>query len=267
MLQGLVDDFPDIPDYRDDLGVVYGNLAAVLRQQGATEAAEKAATSAVEILQPLVDKHPKVLQYRLHLASYQNNLANVLKQSSQVKSAIEWYEKCVAINESIVADHPGVPEYADILARHLCNLADALWRDGQTDKCISTLQNATDVLQRLVERKPESGNYARTLAKVWWTLGDLFTELAGNSDAEAAYSRSLTVLDDACQHLPNNSTLQIHAVQRRGNSPSIAVQALWTTAGRKIAKRIAKRYPPSRELAGRLAERRKTPSRPRCADV
>ena len=66
--QKLADDFPKVPDYRNDVASHHTNTADVLRRLGRTAVARDGYERAIAIRERLVQENPEVKLYRSHLA-------------------------------------------------------------------------------------------------------------------------------------------------------------------------------------------------------
>jgi serine/threonine-protein kinase len=121
--QQLVIDFPDVPDYRNELSGTLNNLGLLYHKSLKPELAMESHQAARKEREWLFARYPRAVQFRIDLAGTYNNIARVRRDfgdEAGAKEAIEWYQQVPPI-----LGIAGVREYAD--ARQVLSLTHEGW--------------------------------------------------------------------------------------------------------------------------------------------
>src|SRR5262249_56997675 len=93
----LVSDFPQVPDYREELGVCYGNLGVLFWDQDDWDTAAKYYCKARDLHNKLAADYPTVTRYRDNAACGQWNWAGVLIYRGELNQARHALEASLGI--------------------------------------------------------------------------------------------------------------------------------------------------------------------------
>ncbi len=161
ILENLVSDSPNLPDYRFLLALCLRPPTAVMSRQ---EAANR--QRAIRILEELKDSHPDVLDYRYELAAtyawihvgffpWQQSRPEPHAKSSLAMALVElrW----------LMGHNPSIPQYTCSTALILAKLAETCNHQGQPDEAASFLRQALATQEDAIERFPELPPYHRVL--------------------------------------------------------------------------------------------------------
>jgi tetratricopeptide (TPR) repeat protein len=158
LLEGLIDEYPSIPEYRHLLAQCYRDRhppAFIFSRQTALDANNKA----IEILEALVRDFPQVADYRYALSqTYADppppDRSFLLSQDSSAL-AEKRFRMALEISEELVAEHPNVPEFVASQAEILLKLEFVLRWAGQTEDADGLLRRALDLQSSLARRFPK----------------------------------------------------------------------------------------------------------------
>ncbi|UCG17077.1 MAG: serine/threonine protein kinase, partial [Phycisphaerales bacterium] len=117
LLEELVVEFPDEPDYCRDLASACSGIALLLAEAGQFEEAEAPHWQAVDLLEQLTVDFRDVPMYREQLALARAGSAPFLVKVGDSDQAKEQAAQAIAIQEGLVADHPGQRRYRKQLAQ------------------------------------------------------------------------------------------------------------------------------------------------------
>jgi serine/threonine-protein kinase len=115
----LVDDNPDVTQYRHLLAQSRSNLGIVLRDTGRQAEAEAQYREAMALFQKLADDNPAVTDFRRGMSYALNNLAAVVSSLGRAAEARNDYDRAIALKERLVREQPTNPEYRMALAESL----------------------------------------------------------------------------------------------------------------------------------------------------
>jgi tetratricopeptide (TPR) repeat protein len=152
----LVEQFPIVPAYRQELARSHNNLGILLH--GRPGEAEKEHRLALALKEKLAEQFPAAPEYRQDAAMSHNNLGALLSGlSGRREEAEKECRSALAILEKLVEQFPTVPAYAVELGAGYLNFGELLRRQGQPeaavpwfDKAIARLQAVLAKEQRLV---------------------------------------------------------------------------------------------------------------------
>jgi serine/threonine protein kinase len=110
LLQGLVRDFPGVPDYRNDLGMCLANQAMLMRSLRRYDEALAFFTQALKVQRELVREFPETADYRQRLARSLLSLGNYHRDLRRYGEAEGAYREAIAIYQALLAENRS-PEY------------------------------------------------------------------------------------------------------------------------------------------------------------
>lgn len=110
LLQGLVKDFPSVPDYRNDLGACFANQAMLMRSLRRFDQALAFFGQALKVQRDLVREFPEVADYRQRLARSQLSLGNCYRDLRRDVEAGTAYREAISLYDGLLAEMRS-PEY------------------------------------------------------------------------------------------------------------------------------------------------------------
>src|SRR5205823_501738 len=124
----LAAEFPNRPEFRQELAEGHNNVGILLRGKGLLKDAEAAYAEARAIQKQLVAEFPNRPEFRQVLADGHNNLGELLANTGRLKEAEAAYAEALAIYKQLAADSPKAPGYRNGTAVTLFYLAKAARR-------------------------------------------------------------------------------------------------------------------------------------------
>src|SRR5262249_49192595 len=146
-------EFPDEPQYQDDLARTHAQRARLLRKRQEHAAARSAYEKAVEIQDALVNDFPARPEYRQRAVRYRFGLANALEEAGQNPQARAAYAETLRRQEKLVAERPQWPPDQNYLGHVADSLAALVAGDDPAEA------------QRLLERSLAARREAWRLAQ------------------------------------------------------------------------------------------------------
>jgi serine/threonine-protein kinase len=183
----LVDDFPAVPRYRQQLALSHNILALLLNDTGHALEAEAAHRDALEIRKRLVEDFPAVPQHWQDLAASHNNLGNLLKDTGRAKEAEAAYSNALELRKRLATDVSAKPQHQQELALSHNNLGVLLEETGRPTEAEAAYRNALDIQKRLAADSSAPPSYRQELAVTYANLGNLLSDTGRPKEAEAAY--------------------------------------------------------------------------------
>lgn len=151
LLESLVEEFPDVADYRFGLGQTYlhlGRRAMRSEQEEERELGQRHLRFAREIVSELVAEHPQVTDYRTTLAYTYHLLARDLVRRGRVEDAEMNFRRASDVYDLLIERHPEAHGY--VFGKCWCHIGLAtLLRDRQAWE---EAQQLLDASARAVER-------------------------------------------------------------------------------------------------------------------
>jgi serine/threonine-protein kinase len=135
--QKLVADFPNMPDYRQELALTYNNLGNLLKDIGRTtgpDSAESAYRAALSLREKLASAYPKITDYGIALGGTYGNLGYLMNDAGQPLAALPWFDLAQSRLEPILTDNPGLVLVKRFLRNthwHRAQALDKLQRHSQ----------------------------------------------------------------------------------------------------------------------------------------
>jgi len=200
--QKLVDDFPAVPEYRQELAASHYNLGLLLADQNQPEQAAQQHRKVLAIQQKLADEFPAVPVYRQELASSHNNLGVLLAGQNQKEQAAEQYRKALAIRHKLADDFPAVHAYRHDLAHSHNSLGVLLADQNQVDKAAEQYRRALAIQQKLANDFPSMTAYHVGLGGSCYNFGNLLRSGGRPADGVPWYDKAIRTLTRVDQQDP-----------------------------------------------------------------
>jgi tetratricopeptide (TPR) repeat protein len=127
----LVDAFPAMPHYQQELARSRSNLGSQLREMDLPDAARKEYESARDLRKKLADTFPDVPQYQAELARTHNNLGELLRRQGQKEAARREFGTARDLLQKLVTTFPAQPDYKVDLGISLRDFGVLVRDDGQ----------------------------------------------------------------------------------------------------------------------------------------
>jgi tetratricopeptide (TPR) repeat protein len=196
LLQKLIDEFPDQPEYQRELASLLNNLAPVYALTDRRPKALETFQRSADVMRNLVEKYPTRPDYRRLLGSTQSNLGNLLTRMKRREEAEVAYRAAQASYERLVADSPQVAENRNALAGVFAGLA-LLKSVGKDDKAARTLIDQALVHDRAaVQAEPKNPAYRQAYRTHQGILTEILIGLDDHIGAAAAAEELIAIAHD-----------------------------------------------------------------------
>jgi len=133
LLDKLVSQHPNIPEYLTAQAHVYHKLGSFYRQADRFTDAEQSLRKAISIQSSLTEQFPDAPYYRVWLGTLQIALGDVLTRSNHLQEACSILEETIAMLTRLLTDQPEMTFVHGQLARTYSNLAISLRQSGQRE--------------------------------------------------------------------------------------------------------------------------------------
>jgi tetratricopeptide (TPR) repeat protein len=200
LLERLVADHPQVPDYRHLLARCYREVRPPRQNRplSASEyvAAVAAMNKATQILQKLAQEYPDVPDYRQDLCETYAMLDEQRMFSPQdggleaAKRLRGMMEKGLAISEALVAEHPNVPDYA-LTQIYIRLRLGGLLQQSDPATAQAHLEKALELQTALTRRFPQTASYNIWMAIVQESLGVLLQQRGKLAEARKMQEASI----------------------------------------------------------------------------
>jgi serine/threonine protein kinase/tetratricopeptide (TPR) repeat protein len=161
LLESLVREHPNVPDYRYELSELLmftrsttlheDELTGGTRGRGGKQELERAVSMARE----LTDSHPSIPRYRALLARGLTRLADQ-QCDKHLGQADQLFDESIELSRSLVRSFPDTPAYRVFLAQALSEQAATLHRLGHVESADRTLNEAIDEQSHYVHLRPDN---------------------------------------------------------------------------------------------------------------
>jgi tetratricopeptide (TPR) repeat protein len=165
ILEKLVKEFPDNPNFRKDLALVNANLGATLHKAGKLKEAEPHVRESLALYQKLVDEFPGIPDYLFELARTFGNLGLLLAATQRDGEAVKAHRQAITRYEKVTAAVPERVDYRDMMLGNYFSLCQLLDR-------IEQYQEAEKLLREALNLHPGTPNLENQLAWLLANCGD-----------------------------------------------------------------------------------------------
>jgi tetratricopeptide (TPR) repeat protein/tRNA A-37 threonylcarbamoyl transferase component Bud32 len=201
--QQLAAEFPNRPEFRQDLAISHNNLGVLLRDTGRLKEAEAAHRDALAIRKQLAAEFPNRPDYRHELATSHANLGILLYQTGRLAEAEAALRYAVAMFKQLAAEFPNRPEFRQDLARNHNNLGNLLSAIGRPKEAEEAYREALAIRKQLAAEFPNRPDYRHELARNHNNLGNLLSAIGRPKEAEEAYREALAIRKQLAAEFPN----------------------------------------------------------------
>jgi serine/threonine protein kinase len=219
LLQKLVLDYPDEPDYRDELAKSLNRQGNLLQAASRLQEAKMAYRQALTHYAKLVRGHPGGPGYRYGLAGSSNNLGLVLDVLGQLEDADKAYRQALALFQKLAADDADAASYRHSLAGCLNNWGNLLRDSGRPQEAEQAYYRA-QVLWKDLADKSNHPAYRQALAANYNNLGFVLAAMRRPQDSEKAYQEAVKLRGQLVKDFP---LVVVHQQERAASHYSLGV--------------------------------------------
>lgn len=190
ILQQLLTENPNDPDWQVAFASSYNRIGLALRDLGRTEEALAAYRTTIGLLKALLVTNPGATPAERDLALVYSRIGYLMDDQGKFGDALESFNESLAIHKTLVAQNPDNNEYKADLAGGFRAVGLQLLRNGKLDEALSTFREALAIAKALSEKEPTSTIRKSALANIQRNTGDVFKERGNFDDALAAYQEA-----------------------------------------------------------------------------
>jgi eukaryotic-like serine/threonine-protein kinase len=204
ILEQLVRDFPQVPDYRFDLCQSYAMIGMGPHGLPAKDvpAAETRLRKALTLSEALTAEYPQAAEYLSSQAQIHHRLGAILQQMGHRDQAEQAERAALACQQKLVAQAPDVVSFRIWLSAYRTSLVDMLLQVGKTDEAKDQGQQAIDMLGDLLAAHPEMWYLHGPLMDAYETLAGILRQMGQNEPATAATAQARQHRRLLEEHLP-----------------------------------------------------------------
>lgn len=167
ILLGLVGEFPNRTDFKNQLADTYNDLGIVFGNASRTEESETAFERAAATWKSTLDLDPNAVEIQHLYGGVLNNLALIHARRRSFDRAIEMFQLALDFQSKAVAARPDNIQYQKYLRNHYLELGRVFGRLKRAD-ALEHLNRAAELSRAIFEKQPSDQNrieYAEILAQ------------------------------------------------------------------------------------------------------
>jgi tetratricopeptide (TPR) repeat protein len=205
LLEKLVAEFPDVPDYRACLALGVRRIAGSLRHLGRSQDAEKAERESLAMWEKLLAEFPGFPAYRKQLAETHVQIGDLLKETGRPQEAEKALRQAVEIQEKLAAEFPGnEADSRTDLCESLGLLAGLLKDTGRRQKAENAYRQAVELSEKLVRDIPSVAWHRQMLSGHYRELASWLKGVGRHQVAEAVSRQAMDFYSKLYADFPNN---------------------------------------------------------------
>jgi tetratricopeptide (TPR) repeat protein len=202
-LETLVDEFPEVADYRKQLAESYIYMSRSHFSLGEGEEAEQACRRAIDLSEKLLTEFGEDPAYRDVLAHSHRVLGAVLEKAGRFDEAEQAYSSAFDVFEVLVREFPNEPEYKSALAGSHTDLGWLLENKGELEEAERAYRSGLALREELAREFPNVSGYRANLATSHDFLGGVLEEKGELEEAEQACRTALDMKEELVREFPN----------------------------------------------------------------
>jgi len=192
-IEALVDEFPQVPDYRCELSETLATISLEILGPGGGPnplerhaAAESLLRRALEQAEGIAEEYPEIPRYRAVLARAQKDLAWLLHITNRSHRAEFRLAEAVAIYEDLWREFPDVEVYQFLLAMALESQGNVLRHTGHLSESRQAIDRSIEQLRSYMAARPQSAFCQGILAHHYDSLAETLKLLGAEEEAAEA---------------------------------------------------------------------------------
>jgi serine/threonine protein kinase len=201
--QQLAADFPNRPEFRQDLAGGHLNRGLLLHTMNRLQEAEQHYAQALRIQKQLAAEFPSRPEFRQDLAKSHLNRGNLLATTGRLKEAKQDYDQAVSIRKQLAADFLTRPEFRQGLANSHNNRALLLDATGRLQEAEQDYAQALRIQNELTADFPSRPEFRQDLARSHNNRGLLLATTGRLQEAEQDYGQALSIQKQLAADFPN----------------------------------------------------------------
>ncbi len=142
LCEQLVKDYPEVPDYRNELATALQTTGQIYVPRGDHETSLMYAKRSLPFLERLAEEHPAAPEYQSRLVRTFTAMEVAYHNLRQPKKALEIYRRARPIAKKLSQTHPDIPEYGRMLTQLDVLYGGALSQLGEYARAIEAVERA-----------------------------------------------------------------------------------------------------------------------------
>ena len=189
ILEELVQDYPNVPDYQCELSEML--TVTSYRSRGSRSGKEPVTRiqRGIEVARQVSLAHPSIPRYRAALAHALKEMARLL-QKSQPDDADQHFTESVQIYRSLARDFADIPAYHTLLAMALREHARHVRDSGRASEALTIVREGVAEQEVYVDLRPDNRFGKNMLVRLYEELAKTLTALDEKEDAEKAAEKA-----------------------------------------------------------------------------
>jgi tetratricopeptide (TPR) repeat protein len=200
--QKLVDDFPGVPQHREELALTYSLLGKVFEFLGQQQERETALRQALALRAQLAADFPDEPEYRFDEANSHLNLGWLLHNRGKYTEAESSYRRALALYDQQRGASPAVAKYRRDMAETHRALGHLLMDQRKFAAAEAAQRQAIALMGKLVDEFPAVPDYRARLAVSHQDLGATFNHQAKPRETEASHRTALAIQEKLAADFP-----------------------------------------------------------------
>jgi tetratricopeptide (TPR) repeat protein len=176
LLERLSTQFPQVPEYRENLAYCFGELGLGLTRRGRLQQGIAERRKEVDLMEKLASDFPTVPDYRRKLAIAHTDLGNAVSPAERFQEAEYHHRRALTHWEKLRADFPQVPEDRKGLAHIHHWWGHVLLMTHRLAEAEQEFRNVLAIRERLVADEPGNRDLKSQLAHIQDYLGQVLLQ-------------------------------------------------------------------------------------------
>jgi tetratricopeptide (TPR) repeat protein len=211
LCRGLIDKYPNVPEYQRDLATACENMATIYADKAGVAAdVEKPYKLALSFRENQVRWHPEVTEYQSDAARSHFRLACYYWKVGRWKDAVASFSAARKYYERLKDEHGEVPDYRDTLGSTLNNLALIHSLLNQHDEVPALMKGAIDIRRKLTEEYPDNFLYRANLGSSQRNFGDWLVGRNRVEESEGPYRAASETYAALVERFPEDLEYAAH---------------------------------------------------------
>jgi serine/threonine protein kinase len=199
-LMGLIKQHPDRIICKEELALIYMDIAVLLNSTQRRPEGRIAAQQSLEAYEQLAKEFPGETKYRRGMAQYYSNHATDLHETGQSIAAEKSGREAIRILNELVHESKN-PQDQYTLAQSMQNLVVIL-KSNSFPEQEDLLRRSQSLWEKLVQNSPQVRDYQFHLAHNHIKLAVVLQQTGRHTQAEQSYALGLQVMEQAVKDAP-----------------------------------------------------------------
>jgi tetratricopeptide (TPR) repeat protein len=198
----LMDDFPGVPQHRQDLALTYSLLGHGFFDLGKQQERETALRQALVLREKLATDFPDEPEYRFDEANSHKELGWLLYNRGKYAGAESSYRRALALYDQQRGASPAVAKYRRDMAETHRVLGQLLMDQRKFAAAEAAHRQAIALMGKLVDEFPAVPDYRARLAVSHQDLGATFNHQGKQRETEASHRAALAIQEKLAADFP-----------------------------------------------------------------